>query len=127
MVGLGPSSWSTWPTGRSWRPGSGCWAARRGPGTPTPSGRRRRRAHGLAGCAGRRHVGGPGEQAIAEGWFGPDIHGDVRPRVGDVVAAAFGPVGVVQRDVDPAQPLLPGHHGSLTPAEQLVPFLEVRR
>jgi hypothetical protein len=65
----------------------------------------------------------PGEQAIAEGWFGPDMTGDVRARVGDVVAAAFGPVGVVQREVDPAQPRLRGHHGSLTPAEQLVPLL----
>jgi hypothetical protein len=36
-------------------------------------------------------------------------------------------VGVVQREVDPTQALLIGHHGSLTPAEQLVPFLELRR
>jgi len=44
-----------------------------------------------------------------------------------VVAAASGPIGVVQRDVDPTQAILTGHHGSMTPAEQLVPFLELRR
>jgi len=69
----------------------------------------------------------PGEEAIASGWFGPHMPDLVRPRIGDVVAAAFGPVGVVQRDVDPAQARLTGHHGSMTPAEQLVPLIEVRR
>jgi hypothetical protein len=69
----------------------------------------------------------PGEEAIAAGWFGPQVADEVRPRVGDVVAAAHGPVGVVQREVDPTQALLTGHHGSMTPAEQLVPFLELRR
>jgi hypothetical protein len=68
-----------------------------------------------------------GEEAIAAGWFGPEVHDEVRPRIGDVVAAAHGPVGVVQREVDPTQALLTGHHGSMTPAEQLVPFLELRR
>jgi hypothetical protein len=68
-----------------------------------------------------------GEEAIAAGWFGPEVHDEVRPRVGDVVAAAHGPVGVVQREVDPTQALLTGHHGSMTSAEQLVPFLELRR
>ena len=69
----------------------------------------------------------PGEEAIAAGWFGPQVHDEVRPRVGDVVAAAHGPVGVVQREVDPTQAVLTGHHGSMTPAEQMVPFLEIRR
>jgi hypothetical protein len=68
-----------------------------------------------------------GEEAIAAGWFGPEVHDEVRPRVGDVVAAAHGPVGVVQREVDPTQALLTGHHGSMTSAEQAVPFLELRR
>ncbi|HWD46638.1 MAG TPA: alkaline phosphatase family protein [Actinomycetota bacterium] len=69
----------------------------------------------------------PGEEAIAAGWFGPKVTDEVRARVGDVVAAAHGPVGVVQREVDPTQALLTGHHGSMTSAEQLVPFLELRR
>jgi hypothetical protein len=69
----------------------------------------------------------PGEEAIAAGWFGPQVPDGVRARVGDVVAAASGPIGVVQREVDPTQAILTGHHGSMTPAEQLVPFLELRR
>jgi hypothetical protein len=69
----------------------------------------------------------PGEQAAAAGWFGPVVADRVRRRIGDVVAAAFGPVGVVQREVDPTQARLTGHHGSMTAAEQLVPFLELRR
>ena len=68
----------------------------------------------------------PGEEAIQEGWFGPRVPDQVRPRIGDVVAAAFGPVGVVQREVDPTQAQLTGHHGSMTEAELLVPFLELR-
>ena len=43
-----------------------------------------------------------------------------------MVAAAAGPVGVFQRDVDPLQSQLVGHHGSMTPAEQLVPFILVQ-
>jgi hypothetical protein len=69
----------------------------------------------------------PGEEAVAAGWFGPEVSDDARARVGDVVAAASGPIGVVQREVDPTQATLTGHHGSLTPAEQLVPFLTLRR
>ena len=69
----------------------------------------------------------PGEEAVAAGWFGPDVSDDARARIGDVVAAAAGPIGVVQREVDPTQAALTGHHGSMTPAEQLVPFLELRR
>jgi hypothetical protein len=66
-----------------------------------------------------------GPDAIERGWFGPSMPDTVRPRIGDVVAAAFAPVGVVQRDVDPAQARLLGHHGSMTAAEQLVPCLAV--
>jgi hypothetical protein len=69
----------------------------------------------------------PGEEAIAAGWFGPRVADGVRDRVGDVIAAAAGPIGVFQREVDPTQALLTGHHGSMTPAEQLVPLLELRR
>ena len=38
------------------------------------------------------------EQAIADGWFGPGVPDRVRPRIGDVIAAAREPVAVVQRD-----------------------------
>ena len=66
------------------------------------------------------------DEAIATGIFGPRVSDQARERIADVVAAAFGPVGIVQRDVDPAQARLNGHHGSLTPAEQLVPLLLYR-
>ena len=68
----------------------------------------------------------PGEEAIEAGWFGPRVEDAVRPRIGDVVAAARDRVGVFQRDVDPLQASLVGHHGSMTPGEQLVPLLVVR-
>ena len=66
------------------------------------------------------------EEAIATGIFGPRVTERARERIGDVVAAAYARVGIVQRDVDPAQARLNGHHGSLTPAEQLVPLLRYR-
>jgi hypothetical protein len=66
------------------------------------------------------------DEAIGEGWFGPRVLDRVRPRIGDVVAAAFGPVGAFQKSVDPFQWGLVGHHGSMTPEEQLVPLLEFR-
>jgi Type I phosphodiesterase / nucleotide pyrophosphatase len=66
------------------------------------------------------------DEAIASGIFGPRIGEAAAARIGDVVAAAFEPVGIVQRDVDPAQARLNGHHGSLTTAEQLLPFLAFR-
>jgi hypothetical protein len=66
------------------------------------------------------------EQAIADGWFGGGVPDRVRPRIGDVIAAAREPVAVVQRESDGLMAALIGHHGSLTPAEQLVPLLVVR-
>jgi hypothetical protein len=65
------------------------------------------------------------EDAIERGWFGPTVTDDARARIGDVIAAAHGPVGVVQPSVLSIEALLVGHHGSLTAAEQLVPLLAV--
>jgi hypothetical protein len=65
----------------------------------------------------------PTEQAIATGIFGPRVIDRARERMGDIVAAAYGRVGIVERNVDPAQARLNGHHGSLTASEQLVPLL----
>jgi len=62
------------------------------------------------------------DEAIATGIFGPRVSDQVSERIGDVVAVAYGQVGIVQRDVDPAQARLNGHHGALTRAEQLVPL-----
>lgn len=62
------------------------------------------------------------EEAIEAGWFG-SVDSGVRPRIGDVVAAARGTSALVRRAVEPAESALVGHHGSLTPDEQLVPLL----
>ena len=66
------------------------------------------------------------EEAIATGLFGRRVTNLARERMGDIVAAAYGRVGIVERNVDPAQARLNGHHGSLTPAEQLVPLFVYR-
>lgn len=67
------------------------------------------------------------EEAIAAGWFGgggpADVRAEVRPRIGDVVAAALGTAAVVRRRAEPMESALVGHHGSLTSAEQRVPLL----
>jgi hypothetical protein len=67
------------------------------------------------------------EDAIERGWFGPIVTDGARARIGDVIAAAFGPVGIVQPSVLSVEAMLIGHHGSLTAAEQLVPLLVVAR
>jgi len=68
----------------------------------------------------------PREEAMGQGWFGPRVEPRVAERIGEVVAAAHADVGVFQKTVDPFQASLIGHHGSMTPAEQLVPFLLFR-
>jgi hypothetical protein len=65
------------------------------------------------------------EDAIERGWFGPTVTDAARMRIGNVIAAARGPVGIVQPSVLNVEALLIGHHGSLTAAEQLVPLLAV--
>jgi len=63
------------------------------------------------------------DEAIAAGWFGERVSDEVRPRIGDVVAAARGSAAVVRRQAEPLESSLVGHHGSLTTAEQRVPLL----
>jgi len=63
------------------------------------------------------------EEAIAAGWFGAAVDERIRPRIGDVVAAARGQAALVRRTVEPMESALIGHHGSLTDAEQRVPLL----
>jgi hypothetical protein len=63
------------------------------------------------------------DEAIGAGWFGARVTDDVRPRIGDVVAAATGSAAMVRRTVEPLESALVGHHGSLTTAEQRVPLL----
>ncbi|MDT3444285.1 MULTISPECIES: alkaline phosphatase family protein [unclassified Pseudofrankia] len=63
------------------------------------------------------------EQAVADGWFGPKITDQAIPRLGDVIAAARGTSVLVRPDAEPRLTAMRGHHGSLTPAEQLIPLI----
>jgi hypothetical protein len=67
------------------------------------------------------------DEAIGAGWFGPAVPDRVRSRIGDVVAAAREPMGLFRRDLEGLLVRLVGHHGSLTDAEQLVPFLTAKK
>ena len=62
------------------------------------------------------------DEAIKDGWFGP-VDEAMRDRIGDVVAAAAGTWALVASASEPGEPPMVGMHGSLTPAEQLVPLL----
>jgi type I phosphodiesterase/nucleotide pyrophosphatase len=62
------------------------------------------------------------DEAIADGWFGP-VDPLLAPRIGDVVAAPVGPAAIVATKAEPRESALIGMHGSLTPADQLVPLL----
>ena len=62
------------------------------------------------------------EEAISNGWFGPVAVG-MAERVGDVVAAAAPGTAIVATQTEPLESRLVGMHGSLTPAEELVPLL----
>ncbi|MDK1475938.1 alkaline phosphatase family protein [Streptomyces sp. 549] len=69
------------------------------------------------------------DEAIELGWFGlpgKGVDDRVYDRIGDVVVAMDGTAAVVATRTEPNESALVGMHGSLTPAEQLVPLLEVR-
>ncbi|MEV7535733.1 alkaline phosphatase family protein [Streptomyces hydrogenans] len=66
------------------------------------------------------------DEAIALGWFGDTVDERVYGRIGDVVAAAHEDVALVASVGEPLETRMAGMHGSMTPAEQLVPLLEVR-
>ncbi|WP_326600519.1 alkaline phosphatase family protein [Streptomyces sp. NBC_01803] len=69
------------------------------------------------------------DEAVELGWFGPPgagVEPRVRSRIGDVVVAMTGTSSVVASVSEPHESALIGMHGSVTPAEQLVPLLEVR-
>jgi Type I phosphodiesterase / nucleotide pyrophosphatase len=61
------------------------------------------------------------DEAIDAGWFG-QVHDRCRPRIGDVVVAALADIAIVAKSRHPGEAALIGHHGSVTPAEQLVPL-----
>jgi hypothetical protein len=61
-------------------------------------------------------------EAIGRGWFGA-VDPSVLPRIGDVVVACHGDFAVLSTDGFPYEARLVGMHGSLTPAEMLIPVL----
>jgi len=63
------------------------------------------------------------DEAIGRGWFGT-VGSGVRPRLGDVVVACAGDTAVLDSDAFPYEARLIGLHGSLTPAEMLIPLLD---
>jgi type I phosphodiesterase/nucleotide pyrophosphatase len=65
----------------------------------------------------------PGEQAVADGWFGLPVAPHARERIGDVVVAARGGTAVIRSRMERFISRMPGQHGSLTADEQLVPLL----
>ncbi|PYC86166.1 alkaline phosphatase family protein [Streptomyces tateyamensis] len=67
------------------------------------------------------------DQAIVAGWFGPAVDDRVYHRIGDVVAAARDDVAVIASRSEPGESAMTGLHGSMTPVEQFVPLLEVRK
>ena len=62
------------------------------------------------------------DDAVRRGWFGAMTPG-VLPRVGDVLVACRGETAVVSTTDFPYENTLVGLHGSLTPAEMLIPIL----
>ncbi|MFE9254149.1 alkaline phosphatase family protein [Streptomyces sp. NPDC006879] len=68
------------------------------------------------------------EEALAAGWFGAPGECDERVtgRIGDVLAAAHADVAITASIREPNESAMTGMHGSMVPAEQLVPLLQVR-
>jgi hypothetical protein len=64
-----------------------------------------------------------GDDAVAAGLFGPVVMPSARRKIGDVLMMSRGDLGVVQRKREPRLSSMPGHHGSLTDSELLVPLL----
>ncbi|MCW0213872.1 MAG: alkaline phosphatase family protein [Pseudonocardia sp.] len=62
------------------------------------------------------------DEAVETGWFGT-LGEHIAPRIGDVVVAMRGAAGVTRTTAEPVISGMPGQHGSLSSAEQLVPFL----
>ncbi|HET7326659.1 MAG TPA: alkaline phosphatase family protein [Nocardioidaceae bacterium] len=63
------------------------------------------------------------EQAVADGWFGPQVDREVTARIGDVLVACAAPIAILSSKRFPMEVKLIGLHGSLTHAEMVVPLL----
>ncbi|HEY8479158.1 MAG TPA: alkaline phosphatase family protein [Spirillospora sp.] len=66
------------------------------------------------------------EEAVENGWFGPIAPGMLE-RIGDVIAVPHGGLAIVASEREPWLNRMAGMHGSLVPAEQLVPLLITSR
>lgn len=62
------------------------------------------------------------EEVVSRGWFG-EVSAGVVPRLGDVMVACRGETGIFSSADFPYERTLVGLHGSLTPAEMLIPIL----
>lgn len=63
------------------------------------------------------------EEAVSSGWFG-EVHGDVLPRIGDLLVAARKNIAYYDgRQHPPAGQSMIAQHGSWSPAESRVPLL----
>ena len=62
------------------------------------------------------------EEAVLRGWFG-GLDAQVRPRLGDVVVACRDDAAVISTSQFAYEATLVGLHGSLTPAEMLIPMV----
>jgi type I phosphodiesterase/nucleotide pyrophosphatase len=62
------------------------------------------------------------EEAVETGLFGP-VPAAMAARVGDVLAIPYTDVAIVATETEPLESRLVGMHGSLVPAEQLVPLV----
>ncbi|MFF5208107.1 alkaline phosphatase family protein [Streptosporangium sp. NPDC000396] len=65
------------------------------------------------------------EEAVESGWFGPRVRSEWLPRIGDVLAVPYTDCVITASVAEPFESSFTGYHGSLTPAEQYVPLLEV--
>jgi hypothetical protein len=64
----------------------------------------------------------PRDEAVAAGWFGA-VDPELLPRIGDVLAVPNAELAIVASKAEPLESGLVGMHGSMIPAEQLVPLL----
>ncbi len=74
------------------------------------------------GLLGERAVVLTREEAFVAGWFGA-TEAQVRPRIGDVVAACTEDYALLSSVDFPYETTLVGMHGSLTPVEMRIPVL----
>ena len=75
-----------------------------------------------SGRLGDRAVVLTREDAVRRGWFGA-VDSGVLPRLGDVVVACTGDFAVMATGAFPYESSMVGLHGSLTPAEMLIPLI----